>query len=110
MVYEAKGRSGDCREARRQACQAAVTFLDMLDELSRRPGTVGTPRMSQTNTSQDSQVFALTSYGAQWHVLVAFKRPRAKEEQADIDCTSKNVYVRTLHFLSSSLPSEVILV
>ncbi len=93
MVYEAKGWSGDCREARRQACLAAVIYLDMLDNLSRKPGPVGTPKLFQTETSHDNQVFALTSFGAQWHVLVAFKMPRGKEEYADMECMSRNVYV-----------------
>jgi hypothetical protein len=84
MVYEAKGWSGDCREARRQACLAAATYLDMLDDLSRKPGTVGAPKVFQTETSHDNQVFALTSFGAHWHILVAFKRPRAKEEHAEM--------------------------
>jgi hypothetical protein len=96
MVYEAKGWSGDCREARRQACSASVVYLDMLDDLSRKPGVVGTPKVFQPETSHDNQVFALTSLGAQWHLLVAFKRPRAKEEYADMECMSRNVYVCVL--------------
>jgi hypothetical protein len=38
MVYEAKGWSGDCRVARRQASSAAAAYLDILDHLARRPG------------------------------------------------------------------------
>jgi hypothetical protein len=34
-VYGAKGWSGDCREARYQACLAGATYLDMLDDLAR---------------------------------------------------------------------------
>lgn len=93
MVYEAKGWSGDCREARRQACSAATVYLDMLDELSRKPGPVGTAKVYPTKTSHNNQVFALTSFGAQWHLLVAFKRPRTKEEYADMECMSRDVYV-----------------
>jgi hypothetical protein len=33
-VHEAKGWSGDCREARRQECEAGVCYLDMLDNFS----------------------------------------------------------------------------
>ncbi|KFZ13080.1 hypothetical protein V501_03895 [Pseudogymnoascus sp. VKM F-4519 (FW-2642)] len=94
MVYEAKGWNGDSREARRQACLAATTYLDMLDNLSREPGTVGTSRPFQTKKSHENQVFALTSFGAQWHVLVAFKRLREKEEHSEMeDCVSRDVYI-----------------
>lgn len=36
-TYEAKGWSGDAREARRQACLAGKVYLDMLDDLARQP-------------------------------------------------------------------------
>ena len=39
-LREAKGLRGDCRVARRQACSAAAAYLDMLDNLARRPGPV----------------------------------------------------------------------
>ena len=76
MAYEAKGWSGDCREARRQACSGAAVYLDMLDNLVRRPGPLNAPRPYQSPTSHNFQVFALTSFGAHWHVLVGYRRPR----------------------------------
>lgn len=94
MVYEAKGWSGDCRVARRQACSAAAFYLDMLDELARKPGPVGTPRPYQTPTSHHYQVFALTSFGAYWHLLVGYRRPRLAAEHAGETGMSETVYVR----------------
>ena len=93
MVYEAKGWSGDCREARSQACSAAAVYLDMLDELARRPGPVGTQRPYQTKTSHQYQVFVLTSFGAYWHLLVGHRRPRLLTEHAGSEGLSENVYV-----------------
>jgi hypothetical protein len=93
-VYEAKGWSGDCREARRQACQAGACYLDMLDNLARTPGPVGSVKAYQTKTSHQYQVFALTSFGAHWHLLVGYQRPRQVEEYAGTEGMSKTVYVR----------------
>jgi hypothetical protein len=93
-VYEAKGWSGDCREARRQACQGGACYLDMLDNLARKPGPVGSTKAYQTTTSHQYQVFALTSFGAHWHLLVGYQRPRQVEEYAGTEGMSKNVYVR----------------
>lgn len=92
-VYEAKGWSGDCREARRQACQGAACYLDMLDNLARTPGTVGSAKVYQTKTSHQYQVFALTSFGAHWHLLVGYQRPRQEEEHAGAAGMSETVYV-----------------
>lgn len=64
-VYEAKGRSGDPREARRRACSAGAVHLDMLDNLAKKPGPAGGKgRPYQTAQSCNSQAFALTSFGA----------------------------------------------
>lgn len=93
MVYEAKGWSGDCRDARRQACSAAAVYLDMLDELARRPGPKDSPRPYQTTTSHHYQVFVLTSFGAYWHLLVGYRRPRSVEEHAQKAGMSDTVYV-----------------
>lgn len=95
-VYEAKGWSGDYRDARRQACLAAANYLDMLDDLARRPGPVGSIKPYQTATSHQYQVFALTSFGAHWHLLVGYRRPRGPEpeEYADTEGMSDTVYVR----------------
>jgi hypothetical protein len=93
-AYEAKGWSGDCREARRQACEGGACFLDMLDNLARTPGPVGSAKVYQTKTSHQYQVFALTSFGAHWHLLVGYQRPRQVEEHAGTDGMSKTVYVR----------------
>lgn len=95
-VYEAKGWSGDYRDARRQACLAAANYLDMLDDLARRPGPVGSIKPYQTATSHQYQVFALTSFGAHWHLLVGYRRPRGSEpeEYADTEGMSDTVYVR----------------
>lgn len=104
MVYEAKGWNGDSREARRQACQAAAIYLDMLDNLSREPGTIGTSRPFQTTESHKNQVFAITSSGTHWHVLVAFKRPRQKEEHSELGaCVSRDVYVCSIFLIIACL-------
>lgn len=92
-VYEAKGWSGDCREARHQACNAAVTYLDMLDNLGRRPGPANSARPYQTATSHQYQIFALTSFGAHWHILVGYRRPRQVDEFAEECGMSDTVYV-----------------
>ena len=93
MVYEAKGWSGDCRTARRQACSAAAIYLDMLDHLARRPGQVGSLRPYQTMSSHHYQVFVLTSFGAYWHLLVGYRRPRLSTEHAGKEGMSETVYV-----------------
>lgn len=92
-AYEAKGWSGDCREARRQACQGAACYLDMLDNLARTPGQVGSTKVYQTKTSHQYQVFVLTSFGAHWHLLVEYRRPRQKHEHAGMEGLSDTVYV-----------------
>lgn len=92
-VYEAKGWSGDCREARRQACEGAVCYLDMLDNLARTPGAVGSTKPYQTATSHQYQVFALTSFGAHWHLLVGYRRPRQLTEHCEKEGLSETVYV-----------------
>lgn len=92
-VYEAKGWSGDCREARRQACTAAATYLDMLDNLGRKPGPLDSAKPYQTTTSHQYQVFALTSFGSHWHILVGYRRPRNTEEFEGEEGMSDTVYV-----------------
>lgn len=92
MAYEAKGWKGDAREGRRQVCLAAMAYLDLLDDLASDPAS-GSRRNFQTGTSQDNQVFALTSFGAHWHVLVAFKKRRSISRFAGVEGLSKNVYV-----------------
>lgn len=94
-VYEAKGWGGDPREARRQACSAAVAYLVLLDALVRHPGREGKRDGAyQTTEGRSSQVFALTSFGAHWHVLVGYRRPRLVREYAKRAGMSQNVYVR----------------
>ncbi|OCK74965.1 hypothetical protein K432DRAFT_437750 [Lepidopterella palustris CBS 459.81] len=61
-VYEAKGWSGDYREARRQ--------------LSRKPGPVDSIQPYQKSANYQYQVFALTSFAAYWHLLVGYRRTR----------------------------------
>ncbi|VUC32087.1 unnamed protein product [Clonostachys rosea] len=93
-VYEAKGWGGDPREARRQACSAAAAYLDLLDALARHPGREGKRDGAyQTTEGRSSQVFALTSFGAHWHVLVGYRRPRLVREYAKRAGMSQNVYV-----------------
>jgi hypothetical protein len=96
MVYEAKGWSGDCRVARRQACLAASHYLDMLDQLAREPGPLDSDRPYQTKTSHQYQVFVLTSFGAYWHLLVGHRRPRLATEHAGVQGMSETVYVGLL--------------
>jgi hypothetical protein len=93
-VYEAKGWAGDCREARHQACLAGATYLDMLDDVVRKPGPVGSTKPYQTVTSHHYQVFALTSFGAHWHLLVGYRRPRQEDEHRERKGMSETVYVR----------------
>ncbi|KAI9770996.1 MAG: hypothetical protein M1840_002700 [Geoglossum simile] len=93
-VYEAKGWSGDYREARRQVCLAGATYLDMLDDLCRTPGPVGSTKSYQTATSHCYQVPAVTSFGAHWHLLVGYRRPRQAEEYAGVEGMSENIFQR----------------
>ncbi|KAK2604093.1 hypothetical protein N8I77_007051 [Diaporthe amygdali] len=93
-AYEAKGWSGDAREARRQGCLAGKVYLDLLDNLSRQPGKAGEENgQYQTDRSRNSQVFVFTSFGAHWHILVGYKRPRLEREQAGYEGVSDSVYV-----------------
>jgi hypothetical protein len=98
-VYEAKGWSGDCREARRQACYAAANYLDMLDDLARKPGPVESAKPYQTKTSHQYQVFVLTSFGAHWHILVGYRRPRQADEHEGVKGFSDTVYVSYIYYL-----------
>lgn len=97
-MYEAKGWSGDPREARHQACVAGAAYLDMLDALARIPGPPCVKnRDYQFDGSQNAQTFALTSFGAHWHVMVGYRRPRLKREHAGHPGMSDTVYVRISH-------------
>lgn len=101
-VYEAKGWSGDLREARHQACAAGAAYLDMLDALARVPGPPDAEdRDYQFDESQNTQVFALTSFGAHWHVMVGYRRPRLKREHAGHPGMSKTVYVCIYFYITS---------
>jgi hypothetical protein len=93
MVYESKGWRGDYREARRQATSAAAYYLDMLDQLVRKPGPIESLRVYQTSSSHQYQVFALTSWGAYWHLLVGHRRPRLDSEHVNNPGMSDTVYV-----------------
>lgn len=95
-AYEAKGWNGDYREARRQACSAAARYLNMLDRLARRPGPTKTTTSYQTPTSHDYQVFAFTSFGAYWHILLGCRYDRPPEEHAGVEGMSKTVTVSDL--------------
>ncbi|KAI5921306.1 hypothetical protein F4810DRAFT_375050 [Camillea tinctor] len=90
-VYEAKGWSGDPREARQQACSAGAAYLDLLDNLARQPDSES--KRYQTQQSRNTQVFVFTSFGAHWHILVGYKRPRLKREYAGLQGMSESVYV-----------------
>ncbi|OAA74688.1 hypothetical protein LEL_08269 [Akanthomyces lecanii RCEF 1005] len=93
-VYEAKGYDGDPREARLQACTAGAAYLDLLDALALEPGKAGPiPSPYQEEYNHDTQVFALTSFGPHWHIMVGYKRVRGKEEYAGVLGMSKYVYV-----------------
>ncbi|KAG6987135.1 Short-chain dehydrogenase TIC 32 [Fusarium oxysporum f. sp. conglutinans] len=92
-AYEAKGWSGDPREARRQACSAGSVYLDMLDRLSKVPGKPGDlDGAYQAEESRNSQVFVFTSFGAHWHMLVGYRRPRLAREHVGMSGMSKTVY------------------
>lgn len=93
-VYEAKGWRGDPREARLQACAAGAKYLDMLDNLARLPGPPEkTGNVYQYGDSRSAQVFALTSFGSYWHILVGYRRPRLEREYAGYPGMSDTVYV-----------------
>lgn len=98
-VYEAKGWSGDAQEARRQGCSAGAAYLDMLDSLVRKPGMVGKKnRVYQSAEIRNNQVFVFTSFGAHWHILVGYKRPRDIREYAGHEGFSESVYVSLAKF------------
>lgn len=107
-VYEAKGWSGDARAARRQACSAGKVYLDLLDNLARQLGKAGEKNgRYQTDQSRNSQVFVYTSFGAHWHVLVGYKRPRLAREHAGHQGLSESVYVSHIKITClMSLPSS----
>ncbi|KAL2830896.1 hypothetical protein BDW59DRAFT_177590 [Aspergillus cavernicola] len=94
-VYEAKGWSGNAREARQQGCSAGAVYLDMLDSVVRQPGKIG--KNNRTYQSAESrsnnQVFVFTSFGAHWHILVGYKRPRHEREYAGYEGFSESVYI-----------------
>ncbi|KAI0399688.1 hypothetical protein F4802DRAFT_588444, partial [Xylaria palmicola] len=93
-VYEAKGWSGDSRDARRKACAAAAAYLDILDDLARWPGKLGRRDGAyQTAESRSTQTFVFTSFGAHWHILVGYRRPRLAREFAGRKGMSENVYL-----------------
>ena len=94
-VYEAKGWDGDPREARQQACSARAVYLDMLERLSKCPGKAwdSSSDADQTVGSRNTQVFVFTSFGAHWHILVGYKRPRLEREYAGRKGMSESVYV-----------------
>lgn len=103
-VYEAKGWSGDAREARHQACSAAAVYLDMLHDLGTSPeARVLVPELKKKipdfceplyqEDGYKAQVFAMTSFGAHWHILVGYRRRRRREESADTPGVSEHVYV-----------------
>lgn len=93
-VYEVKRWNGDPREVRQQAFEAAAILLDNLEKLSRQPGKPGDmPGGYQTDQSHNTQVFAITSFGNHWHIMVAYKRPRLKHEYAGYPGMSESVYV-----------------
>ncbi|KAI9036707.1 ankyrin repeat domain-containing protein [Aspergillus affinis] len=93
-TYEAKGWSGDAREARRQGCSAGAAYLDLLDSLARQPGKVGKKRgLYQPARTRLNQVFVFTSFGAHWHILVGYKRRRLPKEYAGHEGFSDSVYI-----------------
>ena len=105
-VYEAKGWSGDARDARHQACSAAAVYLDMLHNLGRWPRQnelmPDFEHQIYQSTGDKAQVFVFTSFGAHWHILVGYRRPRSEEEHAGTKGLSENVYVRRATTLTIS--------
>ena len=93
MVYEAKRWSGNCGDARRQVCEAAMVYLEMQGRLVQKSfanqGFV--PRIRRSS----SQVFALTSIGAHWHLIIGYQRRRKyRHEHKDHPHMSASAYVR----------------
>jgi hypothetical protein len=103
-LYEAKGWAGDCREARHQVTTTAASYLDMLDNLARDPGPTKSARKYQTPTSHQYQIFCLTQFGAYWHILVGYRRPRQLEEHAGAQGMSETVYVMLPLFILHPIP------
>lgn len=79
------------QEARRQACTAAAHYLVMLDSLARCPHDKNDYQFSD---SHRIQMFAITPFGAHWHVMVGYRRPRSAQEHAGCEGLSETVYVR----------------
>ena len=65
----------------------------MLDHLARVPGPPGESKNYQTESSHEFQVFAFTSYGTHWHLLVGIKHPRLPEQYADVPGMSKDIAI-----------------
>ncbi|KAL5607182.1 hypothetical protein FOBRF1_007679 [Fusarium oxysporum] len=65
----------------------------MLDRLSKVPGKPGDlDGAYQAEDSRNSQVFVFTSFGAHWHILVGYRRPRLAREHVGMSGMSKTVY------------------
>ncbi|EXL93051.1 hypothetical protein FOIG_13938 [Fusarium odoratissimum NRRL 54006] len=65
----------------------------MLDRLSKVPGKPGDlDGAYQAEDSRNSQVFVFTSFGAHWHILVGYRRPRLAREHLGMSGMSKTVY------------------
>jgi hypothetical protein len=73
----------------------------MLDRLSKVPGKPGElDGAYQAEGSRNSQVFVFTSFGAHWHILVGYRRPRLAREHAGMSGMSKTVYVSPIRILN----------
>jgi len=102
-VYEAKAIAGDYAEARRQACIAAASYLDMLDSLARKPMTEGPPGPYQTNTCCCNHVVIFTSMGTHWNITVAHRRRLYGDKGTEQKRNGDAEYVREfLHIATAS--------
>jgi hypothetical protein len=61
----------------------------MLESLARYP------KVDEYKTAggRNTQVFAFTSFGVHWHILVGYRRPRLEREYEGTEGVSEMVYV-----------------
>ncbi|KAM7204868.1 hypothetical protein V8F33_001457 [Rhypophila sp. PSN 637] len=68
-----------------------MVYLNLLDALARKPGC--DKGSYQEADGRNWQVFALTSFGAHWHLLVGYKRPRRLEEYSGVEGMRDDVFI-----------------
>lgn len=92
-MHEANVWSGDPHEAPHQACITGATYLDLLDTLARVHGAPDVGECDYQLREPEYSSLALTSFGAQWHIMVGYRRPCLKLEHAVHPSIGHPVYV-----------------